>query len=124
MPLDLDAETIVKIYTPIAMAAGAVWKWYQHRDRVKTLATKRDRDLHLARVDATLLKCELERKEDRKECAEKHEALQRRLDAMQEKHNKTQADAFERVADALEVMVNRRGASSGTHSAVNKEEKR
>lgn len=128
MPLNFDAETVGKIYTPVAVAIGAMWGWYKRREKTREKVAKADRDqaqkdreIHQARIDATILKCELERKEDRKECREQYAELQARLDSVQDHHNKTVAEAFTRVADALDIMVKRKRASdqdSDVHPSV------
>ncbi len=128
MPLNFDFETIGKIYTPIAAVAGVAWGWYKRQAKIRERLAKEKRDadaeerrLHQARVDATILKCEMDRKEDRKECREQYLAMQARLDAQQDQHNQTIAEAFSRVADSLDIMVKRKRAQdpdTDVHPAV------
>ncbi len=118
--MQVDGEMIMKVYAPVATVVGSLWRWYIVNERRKLKASREERALHLATVDATLAKCEKERKDDRKECREQYSELQKRMDAAQDGYSKTLADAFDRMAGALETMAQRRGASSGQHQAIDK----
>lgn len=100
MQFDFDAETIAKIYTPIAAVIGALWRWYVVRDRAQKKAQS-DREA----------RCERERREDQAKCERRHERLEDRLNQVQTAHTKDLRETFVRVADALETMSkrNRRG---------------
>lgn len=102
--MQIDAEVIGKVYAPVALVVGTLWKWYSKRQKVADKTASEHRTL----IENMINRCESERKEDRRECRETAEKLGARLDAVSAAHAKDLSSAFNRVAESLEVMTRKR----------------
>lgn len=105
MDAHLDLETLAKIYAPLVAASGALWKLVQWRLKVRDREREQQRKAEQATIRTLLEKSEAERRADRKECAEKHDALQKKLDDAHDRHVTEMSSAFNRMADSLKQLA-------------------